>query len=245
MIGRMTIVPQSSETTNRRCLLFVRRLFVPPSPRRGGGPGVRGNLRRETQVFNDPPHPTLPRAGGREKPAPLAKSGEVTGKCRTRHTATDRHWDYLGRLAWWARPALAIALVWMFVGIGPAGAAGNPDDARKRIQVIDAELKQVEQGMTDSVRQLRENNSLLETASDQLEKEDAGFRQLKQELKDLEKRVDEVKKEMDRRVAAVDRFAGYYAAYHQALVRIESLRLQERRLSAERSVLLSRIDKKE
>jgi chromosome segregation ATPase len=145
----------------------------------------------------------------------------------------------------WAKPTLCIALIGSVLGLGPAYSAGNPVEARQRIQAIDTELKQVEQGMSDSVRELRENNKLLETASDQLEKEDAGFRQLKQELKDLEKRVDEVKKEMDRRVAAVDRFAGYYQAYHQALMRIESLRLQERKLSAEKSVLLTKIEKPE
>jgi chromosome segregation ATPase len=151
----------------------------------------------------------------------------------------------LCHLPWWAKPVLAMMLIWMGVGLGSAESAGNPAEARKRIQAIDVELKQVEQGMTETVRELRENNKRLETASEQLEKEDAGFRQLKQELKDLEKRVDEVKKELDRRVAAVDRFAGYYEAYHQALVRIEALRLQERRLSAERSVLLTKIEKQE
>lgn len=143
---------------------------------------------------------------------------------------------------------LALGTVLMGLAVGWSLAApppGNPAEGRRRVQEIDAELKQVEQGMSDTVRELRETNKLLESASDKLEAEDAAFRQLKQELKDLEKRSEEIRKELDRRVAAVDRFSGYYETYRQALLRIEALRLQERRLSAERSVLMGKIEKKE
>jgi hypothetical protein len=64
----------------RQALRIHESVFAPPSPRRGGGPGVRGNRRNETLVSKDPPHPTLPRAGGREKSAPRAKADEVTGE---------------------------------------------------------------------------------------------------------------------------------------------------------------------
>ncbi len=55
-------------------------LFAPPSPRCGGGPGVRGSHRSESRVSRDPPHPALPRAGGREEPATPAKPDKLLGK---------------------------------------------------------------------------------------------------------------------------------------------------------------------
>jgi len=131
-----------------------------------------------------------------------------------------------------------------WVGQGLA-TAGDPGVGIQRVEAIDRELKQVAQGMDEAIRTLRERGKVLETASEQLEKEDAGFRKLKQELQEIEKRAGEIKKELDRRVASVDRFAGHYDAYQKALERIETLRVQERRLSAERMVLLEKIQPKE
>jgi hypothetical protein len=47
-----------------------------------GRAGERGNRPNDARVSNDPPHPTLPLAGGREKLASRAKHSEVTGEGR-------------------------------------------------------------------------------------------------------------------------------------------------------------------
>jgi len=131
-----------------------------------------------------------------------------------------------------------IAVVFLFVVFAntvPSARAADPAAARSA--AIDARLVKLAASKDTILKGLRAKIEDIETIKNDLETKDADCRRIRQRLRELGAETEALKREMEKRLASVSRYASLTAAYAKSMEELQGLRETESQLLNEKQVL--------